>query len=173
MNTTEIEAILEADAFTAPLNGGVWSIDTLPFPLPRERLYVCNLDPSTMQGSHWIGISTLSSQSASASASASAFYFDSFARPPPLEMLPQLLSTSDFVMYNDVTLQNPLTAICGQLTILVLKFLARRRTPLEVMLQFPFSENYIKTDLVAYSVIQSLSGLKNKPFFNWEYLMES
>ena len=169
MNTAEIEAIMAADKYIAKINGGCWSIDTLPLPLPRNRLYVCNLDPSSMPGSHWVGISVLDTPSSSTS----AFYFDSFARPPPMEILPQLLSTSDCVFFNDRVLQNPLSAVCGQMTLLVLKFLARQRTPLEVMLQFPFSENYIKTDVVAYSVIQSLSGFKNKPFFNWEYLMET
>ena len=164
----EIEAILAADSFTAAVNGGCWSIDTLPNPLPRDRLYVCNLDPSSMPGSHWIGISLLNTPSSTTS----AFYFDSFARPPPPEMLPQLLSTSDYIEYNDVETQNSFSAVCGQITLLVLKFLARGRTPLEVMLQFPFSEHYLRTDAIAYSVIQSLSGLKNKPFFNWEYLME-
>lgn len=168
MNTAEIEAILEADPYTAAVNGGCYSINTLPNPLPRDRVYVCNLDPDYMAGSHWVGIGVLNTPPFSTS----AFYFDSFARPPPPEMLPSLLSTSDYIWFNDLELQNPLTAICGQITLLVLKFLARGRTPLEVMLQFPFSENYLRTDAVAYSVIQSLSGLKNKPFFNWEYLME-
>jgi len=69
MNTIEIEKLLSA---TCKYDfQGVYSIDTLP---PKPKLLVCNTDPSTKPGRHWISIYVSEDERGE--------YFDSFGRPP-------------------------------------------------------------------------------------------
>ena len=71
MNTKEIERFLDADTICRQVFQGVYSADTLP---PTPRLLVCNTDPSTRLGLHWIVIHV--------DKNGRGEYFDSFGRAP-------------------------------------------------------------------------------------------
>ena len=51
MNTLEIESFLRRNC--SEDFQGVYSVDTLP---DKPKLLVCNTDPSTKPGKHWIAI---------------------------------------------------------------------------------------------------------------------
>jgi hypothetical protein len=53
MNTEEIELFFNSDTALRRLFQGVFSSDMLP---QSPRLLVCNTDPSTKLGQHWIAI---------------------------------------------------------------------------------------------------------------------
>jgi hypothetical protein len=53
MNTKEIDQFVRGDRASRGIFQGVFSADTLP---DKPRLLVCNTDPSSKPGSHWIVI---------------------------------------------------------------------------------------------------------------------
>jgi hypothetical protein len=71
MNTKEIDQFVRGDKASRGIFQGVFSVDTLP---DKPRLLVCNTDPSSKPGSHWIVIFTDSKGRGE--------YFDSFGRKP-------------------------------------------------------------------------------------------
>ena len=166
MDTNEIYSILQADAYTAAVLGDVIPFDLLPNPVPKRRLYVLNLDPSGAPGSHWVLVSSLE-------APRNVFYFNSYADPPPNEILPNLASTASTILINDVILQSPTSAVCGQIVTIVCLLLARQFTPMEVLDHFPTGSegagHYIN-DVFAHSLIAKFSRLSDKPLINWDFI---
>ena len=70
MNTDQIDRILKRSC--KQQFQGVFSVDTLP---TRPRLLVCNTDPSTQPGTHWIAVYVDQD-------TGRGEYFDSFGRRP-------------------------------------------------------------------------------------------
>jgi hypothetical protein len=70
-NTGDIEVLLNADSTCRRVFQGVFSSDMLP---PNHRLLVCNTDPSTRPGQHWIAIYVDENRCGE--------YFDSFGQSP-------------------------------------------------------------------------------------------
>jgi len=99
MNTTQIERILkDVDNFQ-----GVFSVDTLP---PRPRLLVCNTEPSSKSGEHWIAINV-------DERTGRGEYFDSFGRPPPGVFRDYLNRHCIAWIYNRKQLQSVVSSFCG------------------------------------------------------------
>jgi hypothetical protein len=98
MNTVEIEHILRnrAKGFD-----GVFSIDTLP---PKPHLLVCNTDPSTKSGRHWVCIWIEDDRGE---------YFDSFGRAPNEIFERYLNSKCSSWIFNDRQLQSVVSKFCG------------------------------------------------------------
>ena len=165
MDTNEIYSILKADAYAAAVLGDVIPYDLLPNPMPKRRLYVLNLDPSDAPGSHWVCVSSLE-------APRSVFFFNSYADPPPSEILPNLTSTASTIVFNDRILQSLTSATCGQMVIIVCLLLARQFTPLEVLDHFPTGSkgagHYIN-DIFAHDLISIFADLPDKPLINWDF----
>jgi hypothetical protein len=97
MNTEEIERALR----TTKDFDGVFSVDTLP---DRPRLLVCNTDPSTKPGRHWICICVQQG---------SGEYFDSFGRRPSVQIERYLNRRCSSWTYNDRQLQSVISKFCG------------------------------------------------------------
>lgn len=73
----------------------------------RPSAYVFNTKPSSVQFGHWIGIYIYKN--------GKAIFFDSFGRTPEdLGFSHFLKKHSKTWQYNNVPLQNPFTAVCGQ-----------------------------------------------------------
>ncbi len=70
--TDDIQRILSRDRRTAPCFKGVYAKDELPDASSTSSLYVCNTDPSTRQGEHWVVIYIGPKRQGE--------YFDSFGR---------------------------------------------------------------------------------------------
>ena len=71
MNAVDIEKFLHIDPVFRIKVQGVFSADMLP---SEPRLLICNTDPSTKAGEHWIAIHV--------DEYGRGEYFDSFGRPP-------------------------------------------------------------------------------------------
>ena len=54
--TDDIKRILACDRRTQTSFRGVYARDELPSQTPTSSLYVCNTDPSTRSGQHWVVI---------------------------------------------------------------------------------------------------------------------
>ena len=74
LNTVEIKNLLASDKRTKTSFRGVFASDELPLKAPTSSLYVCNTDPSSQPGKHWIVIYTDSKKRAE--------FFDSFGVHP-------------------------------------------------------------------------------------------
>ena len=54
MNTEQIEQLCRSDQVLSPKFGGVFSRDNLPDLAEDAKFYVCNTDPSSEPGGHWV-----------------------------------------------------------------------------------------------------------------------
>jgi len=100
MNTNEIEQLLRA---TCKYDfQGVYSIDNL---LSKPKLVVCNTDPSTKPGQHWISIYV--------SEDGRGEYFDSFGRAPTGHFVDYLNEHCRNWIYNKKQLQSMISTFCG------------------------------------------------------------
>ena len=54
MNIEQIEQLCRSDQVMSPKVGGVFSRDNLPDLVEDAKLYVCNTDPSSEPGDHWV-----------------------------------------------------------------------------------------------------------------------
>jgi hypothetical protein len=98
MNTTQIERILSGERRFQ----GVYSLDTLP---TRPRLLICNTDPSTKPGQHWIAIYV--------DENGYGEYFDSFGRAPNEHFKHYLNANCRSWTFNKRQLQSIISAFCG------------------------------------------------------------
>jgi hypothetical protein len=98
MNTSQIERILEKEQWFQ----GVFSLDTLP---TTPRLLVCNTDPSTMAGEHWIAIYM--------DENGRGEYFDSFGRSPNEQFEHYMNEHCASWTFNTRQLQSIASAFCG------------------------------------------------------------
>ena len=100
MNTKEIDELLKA---TCKQDfQGVFSTDTLP---SQPKLFVCNTDPSTKPGEHWIAIYV--------SKDGRGEYFDSFGRKPEKHFIGYLNEHCRNWIYNKRQLQSIISSFCG------------------------------------------------------------
>jgi hypothetical protein len=98
MNTTQIERLLT----NQPGFQGVYSSDTLP---TTPRLLVCNTDPSTKPGEHWIAIYV--------GKEGCGEYFDSFGRAPNKHFKNYMNKNCRIWTFNKKQLQSRVSAFCG------------------------------------------------------------
>ena len=102
MKTSQIDRILESGAVYRPVFQGVFSVDTLP---PKPRLLVCNTDPSTKPGSHWVAIYV--------DKNGRGEYFDSFGRAPQREFEDYMNKHCRVWTFNKRQLQSVISRFCG------------------------------------------------------------
>ena len=165
MDTLEIDRTLQSDPYARELYSGTYPLDQIPNPLQPGRLYICNLDNSTQEGSHWCQVSSLD-------APFSITYFDSFGRPPPHELVPSLHSQAQTVWYSDILIQSPLSQACGYHVLLVSLLQARGYSLVEILTQFYHAQDrdYLRNDAYARAVISTLTSLEERPLINWSDL---
>jgi hypothetical protein len=116
MDGSQITRILRSDPCTQSIFRGVFACDMLPkgkFTYPSA--FVCNTDPHSKPGQHWVAI-YLDNDGCGE-------YFDSYGLAPDDDILP--IYTQKYLKtflqkhttswtYNTTSLQNPVTAVCGQ-----------------------------------------------------------
>jgi hypothetical protein len=98
MNTAYIERLLR----NQPNFQGVFSSDTLP---TNPRLLVCNTDPASKPGEHWIAIYV--------DKNGRGEYFDSFGRPPNKHFERYMNSRCSVWTFNKKRLQSVISGFCG------------------------------------------------------------
>jgi hypothetical protein len=102
MDTREIERFLAADSTCRQVFQGVYSSDTLP---PNPKLLVCNTDPSTKPGQHWIAIHV--------DTTGRGEYFDSFGRAPDKHFEAYMNKHCTRWTFNTRQLQSFISSFCG------------------------------------------------------------
>jgi hypothetical protein len=102
MNTKQIGTLLNTDPLCRQQFQGVYSIDTLP---PKPTLLVCNTDPSTKPGRHWIAIYV--------DKNGRGEYFDSFGRAPNKQFADYLNEHCSIWTFNKKQLQSIISSFCG------------------------------------------------------------
>jgi hypothetical protein len=102
MNTKEIDQFVRGDKASRGIFQGVFSVDTLA---DKPRLLVCNMDPSSKAGSHWIVIFTDSKGCGE--------YFDSFGRKPAALFEDYMNKNCARWIFNTRQLQSIVSSYCG------------------------------------------------------------
>lgn len=137
MDSLEMEARCLDDPFVRRHYRGTYALDQLPSELAAGGVYCLNLDPSSRPGIHWCGIANKVENLSS------CVYFDSFGRPPPEAIRESLFSNAKYIYYNDAQIQNVLSEVCGELTILCLMLLCRGHSLLDILTKFFVSPDYL------------------------------
>ena len=164
MNTTELDRALRLDPYTREFYGGTFALDRLPQHLSSGQLFILNLSPSGHEGSHWTQISTINGLT----------YFDSFGRPPPLEIVPKLMTAGSVVYWSDKVIQSPISQVCGYHVLMVSFLQARGYDLRDILTNFYHSddEDYLRNDAYAVQVISSLTTLEARPLIDWSNFLE-
>lgn len=109
MNTLEINKILSRNSVTTAIYLGCFPSDQLPQGGTQKYPYcmVVNVDPSDLNGSHWVAIYCHSPHNVE--------YYDSLGDWPPLsDHISRYLSTFSRVRYNSMPLQSSYARSCGR-----------------------------------------------------------
>ena len=105
-NSVDIDRILQSDRRTNLAFRGVFASDELPESATTSSLYVCNTDPSTEPGEHWIVVYIDSNIKAD--------YFDSCGMHPLIKNFKNFLyNNSTIWMRNNKPVQYLLLDACG------------------------------------------------------------
>ena len=112
---------------------------------PKPASYVFNTQPSHVEFGHWIGIYIKKD--------GTAIFFDSFGRSPDnLGFLNFLEKHAKSWQYNNVHVQNPFTAVCGQH---VICFLIKAHFSSVTDWLKLFSSSLLTNDNIVYNLIGS------------------
>lgn len=133
MNTLQILDYAQKDKLLNNQFLGVFPVNKLPVVANFPASLIINLDPSYMPGSHWVAMWY-------ALGGKTAEYFDSFGRRPaqgPLcTHLKHNLESSSHVLYNDKSVQNIFSDVCGQYCLYFLYKKARNKDMKDIMSHF-------------------------------------
>lgn len=104
MNTITLCRLACSDRKIRFVFGGIYPSDMLPRKTDLT-LYIANLDPHTLPGSHWIAIHF---------SRKNAYYFDSYGnKPTNKNILNFMRRNADTIFYNKVCFQSKWSATCG------------------------------------------------------------
>lgn len=106
LRTSEIWKVMRRD----PAFLGVFAFDRVPHSLKKGDVkMVINMDTADKPGSHWVAIWRRNNK---------GFYYDSFGRPPPKDIIDWLTKNTSAWEYNYVPMQSPKDkSACGYLCI--------------------------------------------------------
>lgn len=103
-------------------------------------LFVCNLDEKDLPGSHWIVVEVNKSKR-------KVLYFDSYGMPPIYDdLLLKLASTGYEILWNNITLQDFDTTVCGQYCI-IFCLLRARNIPFDSIIDLLLQNHYVTPHL--------------------------
>ena len=113
MNNRELQRVAKRCPELSDIFLGVFPSDALTIDIfPNERwdayALIVNLDPIGSPGSHWIALYLPGYLNGTAE------YFDSYGQQPILPNFLSLLKTYKRYIYSNITLQSPLSTVCGQ-----------------------------------------------------------
>ncbi len=146
MNSEEIRCTLESDPTASSMFLGVFPADKIPIVEYKPAAFIANTDPSTMPGQHWVAFFFSENQSE---------YFDSYGIPPRPDFEVYLKKLGEY-KYNDVTLQDFNTTVCGQYCIYFLHFRCQGYTMNEIidfLNKKPNKNDVLVRDFVKYSPV--------------------
>lgn len=104
--TNDLETLLRKNKKTSLFFRGVYANDELPTHTSTPALYVCNTDPSTKTGQHWVVIFINDKRKAE--------YFDSFGLHPSIKNFENFLSKNSLAWKCNIKpVQHILSDACG------------------------------------------------------------
>jgi hypothetical protein len=157
MNTRDIDKFLRADPICRKVFQGVFSVDTLP---PNPRLLVCNTDPSTLPGKHWIAIYV--------DENGRGEYFDSFGRPPNEHFARYMNKHCKLRWsFNSRQLQSIISSFCGYYCCFYCVFRSRR-VNLNGIVKY-FTTDTAFNDSIVHSFVCNKSFETYSPVFCYDY----
>lgn len=115
MEARHIDNILSHHPATKKYFLSVFPSDLLPRKISRfPACFICNVDTSNQPGSHWLAFYISSPNRVE--------FFDSYGNPPDFFQGPiaDFVSRYSRVIYNPLTLQTNVTAVCGQYAVFFL-----------------------------------------------------
>ncbi len=157
MDTEEITSILMRDRFTRQVFRGVFASDRLPrHHLQHPSAIVINTDPSTEPGQHWVAIYI--------TRDGVGEYFDSYGQPPSLSSIITFLKRNTLqTVHNRISLQGPLSAVCGQYSLFFLLHRCRD-IDMNTIVRF-FSTNKRENDIAVNEFIRKhFPGVNTKVY---------
>ena len=145
MNTEQIRQILEADPCTRDVFVGVYPQDHLPTSIEKyPSAYVCNTDPHTEEGEHWVAIYV--------DEHGRGEYFDSYGLPPLHKTFLNFLDTQCISWtFNDKQLQGLTSHVCGHYCVFYLLHRCRS-IPLTTIVHM-FGPNVQDNDVLVHDFI--------------------
>jgi len=119
MNSHQITQILNSNQETRKIFRGCYPCNCIPNIKSTKSVYIVNLDPEGMKGSHWITIFINFTK---------VYYFDSLALPISKCILNSFLKNFPNVIRNVKPYQSPLAKTCGHHCISITHFLSQGLT---------------------------------------------
>jgi hypothetical protein len=106
MNTHQLQEILATNSYASIYFKGIYAADQLPIHIKYPCSIVCNTDPSSKPGMHWIAIYI--------DKYGYGEYFDSYGLQPWVSQHIEFLNRNCIKWkYNGVCLQNLYSSLCG------------------------------------------------------------
>lgn len=144
MDTIEIQSFLKK--IHPQLEFNVYASNCIPMYGALPIYLVCNLDPDTKPGSHWVAIAV--------DVNGNGEYFDSYGRKPTGYHLNFMKRNCKKWIYNDKRLQNDLTSVCGEYCLVYLFFKFFKKSMLDFVNNF--SNNTLCNDLLLRRIFKSI-----------------
>lgn len=145
--------LMKKDKHVAPLFEGVYAADTLPRRLhKRPALIICNTDPITLPGQHWVAFHV--------SRNGHGEYWDSYGGKPFVKQHRTFLDrVCKNWTYNTTSLQAIDSDVCGEYCVLYLVHRAHGFS-LRPFVKKYFSTNPAKNDQVARTLFKRMYSHK-------------
>ena len=158
MNNKQIETIMSRFD-SGKCFQGVYAADMLPiYPLNNERCcYIVNTEDHTEPGEHWVSFFFPGDDGCPE-------YFDSYGLMPLLSIFYEFLGKRDF-LFNNITLQAPLSNVCGQYCLFFLMGRLSGISFVDLIEIFRKDDPY-SNDAFVNSVINDLFGVHLKQYNN-------
>lgn len=144
MDTRQITAILKGCKVASGLFKGVYALDFVNS-CRGPGIYVCNTQPSSMPGEHWIVLCVTNDNKAE--------YFDSFGSPPTKKEFKRFLANTADWSYNEDAIQHPLSTVCGHYCVLYAINFAKNRSISDFTSMF--GDNTLENDRVVHEYVSS------------------
>lgn len=127
---------------------GVFPSDKLPRNIKHKKgalAYIVNLDREGQPGSHWVAIFVPANRKLPME------YFDSYGLLPFVSSVVNFVASNDFV-YNNVTLQAPLSSTCGQYALFYICLRARNYSSKTILKMFKQDDPFYNDQFVNNSI---------------------
>ena len=164
MNANEINKIAKNDIFASQIFEGVFSSDTLPQILIKNKCYIMNLDKSTENGRHWVLFHCTEK---------CTFYFDSFGnKPQTINVYKAMLASTSQIYYNNIQVQSYYTTVCGYHTLVFLFLIARGFEMKEILENFyDLTGGLYKNDIFSVRFISEIAGIEERPIVDLKRIL--
>ncbi len=148
MDTAQITHLLQCDPYTQDVFAGVYPRDHLPCAIKHyPRAYVCNTDPHTEDGEHWVAIYV--------DEYGRGEFFDSYGLPPLHRTFLKFLNRNcSSWTFNEKQLQGLTSQVCGQYCVFYLLHRCRGLS-METIVHM-FGTTFADNDVLVHDFVYSL-----------------